>query len=80
MAENHAEKRIIELLEKSPEGLQSEEIAANLGLTRHTVAKYLEVLRAKNKIHYRKVGRTKLWKTLFADIHIRPLEKGDVDT
>lgn len=80
MAENHAEKRIIELLEKSPEGLQSEEIAANLGLTRHTVAKYLEVLRAKNKIHYRKVGRTKLWKTLFADIHIRPLGRSDVDT
>ncbi len=80
MAENHAEKRIMELLEKSAEGVQSEEIAANLGLTRHTVAKYLEVLRAKNKIHYRKVGRTKLWKTLFADIHIRPLGRSDVNT
>jgi len=80
MTENDVEAKIFGVLQKSAEGLQSEEIAANLGLTRHTVAKYLEVLRAKNKIHYRKVGRTKLWKTLFADIHIRSLEKGDVDT
>lgn len=50
----------------------SEEIAAALNLTRHTISKYLEVLRAKERIHFRKVGRTKLWKIASADITIRP--------
>jgi GNAT superfamily N-acetyltransferase/biotin operon repressor len=76
---NSAEDKIVALLEKEPDGMQSEEIAASLELTRHTVAKYLEVLRAKGKIHYRKIGRTKLWKILSGDIRIRHLARTDVD-
>lgn len=71
-SENNAETRIIALLESSPDGMQREEIAAALNLTRHTISKYLEVLRAKERIHFRKVGRTKLWKIASADITIRP--------
>jgi len=78
MPENDVQIRIVELLEGSPNGLQSEEIASELGLTRHTIAKYLEVLRAKEKVLYRKVGRTKLWKIVSADIHVRPLTTRDV--
>ncbi|MCK4235719.1 MAG: GNAT family N-acetyltransferase [Candidatus Krumholzibacteria bacterium] len=80
MAENDVETKIVSLLEKSPGGVQSEEIAAALSLTRHTISKYLEVLKAKDKVHFRKVGRTKLWKIASADIRTRPLMKGDVDS
>ena len=47
---------ILKALQASPQGLQMEEISEKLGLTRHTVAKYLEVLRAEGKIHFKKVG------------------------
>jgi ribosomal protein S18 acetylase RimI-like enzyme len=43
------------------------------------VAKYLEVLRAEGKIHYNKIGRTKLWKDVSADISIRFLGMDDLD-
>jgi GNAT superfamily N-acetyltransferase len=80
MPENDVESRIEELLSGSSEGVQSEEIASSLSLTRHTVAKYLEVLRAKNRVCYRKAGRTKLWKLASADVRIRPLTRDDVDS
>ena len=79
MAENDVESKIEELLSVSPDGLQSEEIASSLNLTRHTVAKYLEILRARNRVRYRKVGRTKLWKTASADVRVRPLTREDVE-
>ncbi len=79
MADTELEQRILALLKEAPEGLQSEEIAQSLNLTRHTVAKYLEVLRARERVHYRKVGRTRLWKMASADVTIRPLAIDDVD-
>ncbi|MFQ6037107.1 MAG: GNAT family N-acetyltransferase [Candidatus Aminicenantales bacterium] len=71
--------RIIQALESSPSGLQIEDLAERLGLSRHTVAKYLEVLRAEGKVHFRKLGRTKLWMALSASAEIRMLEMEDVD-
>lgn len=43
--EKNIQVQILKFLEDSPSGLQMEEIAEKLGLTRHTVAKYLEILR-----------------------------------
>jgi GNAT superfamily N-acetyltransferase len=56
-----------------------EEVGEKLGLTRHTVAKYLEVLRAEGKIHYSKVGRTKLWKDLSASLTVKLLGTEDLE-
>jgi len=56
-----------------------EEIAEKLGLTRHTVAKYLEILRAKGKIHFNKIGRTKIWKDISTTANIRLLRNEDVE-
>ena len=79
MPDIHSENRILRLLEKSPEGAQTGEIAAALDLTRHTVAKYLLALEAGNKAHYRLAGRTKLWKPASSALRIRHLVGGDVD-
>jgi len=56
-----------------------EEVAEKLDLTRHTVAKYLEILRAEGKIHYHKIGRSKLWKDVSAAIIIRLLGMDDLE-
>lgn len=71
--------QILKMLKTSKSGLQMEEIAENIDLTRHTVAKYLEVLRAEGKIHYSKFGRTKLWKDISAAITTRLLGVEDLD-
>lgn len=77
--EKNLQDQILKVLKASPLGLQMEELADKLGLTRHTVAKYLEVLRAEGKIHYRKVGRSKLWKDIFTTTNIRLLSMDDLD-
>ena len=71
--------RILKILKSSPSGLQMEELAKKLGLTRHTVAKYLEILRAEGRIHYHKIGRSKLWKDIFTTTNIRLLTIDDLD-
>jgi len=71
--------KILKILKSSPSGLQMEELAEKLGLTRHTVAKYLEILRAEGKIHYLKIGRSKLWKHISATTNIRMLEIDDLE-
>ncbi|TET69137.1 MAG: GNAT family N-acetyltransferase [Candidatus Aminicenantes bacterium] len=77
--EKNIQVHILKFLEDSPSGLQMEEIAEKLGLTRHTVAKYLEILRAEGKIHYRKIGRSKLWKEISSTINIRMLGMDDLE-
>ena len=77
--EENIQTQILKILQDSSTGLQIEEIGEKLGLTRHTVAKYLEVLRAEGKIHYNKVGRTKLWKDLSAAITVKLLDTGDLE-
>lgn len=71
--------KILEILKSSPAGLQTEELAKALNLTRHTVAKYLEVLRAEGKIHYTKIGRTKLWKGMSTSVFTRILSMDDLE-
>lgn len=78
MATTEIEARIREVLQEADQGLQVEEIADKLGLTRHTVAKYLEVLQAKGAIHFRRVGRAKLWREVSAEAIMRPLTMEDI--
>ena len=78
MAEN-IQAQVLKILQTSKSGLQMEEVGEKLGLTRHTVAKYLEVLRAEGKIHYSKIGRTKLWKDRSAAIVTRLLDTEDLE-
>jgi len=77
--DNDIQSKILKILKSSSSGLQVEELADKLGLTRHTVAKYLEILRAEGKIHYVKIGRSKLWKDISATTDIRMLEMADLD-
>ncbi len=77
--ENSTHAHLLDLLRSAESGLQMEELAEKLGLTRHTVAKYLEVLRAEGKIHYKKIGRTKLWKDVSAAIRTRLLGIEDLE-
>lgn len=77
--EKNLQAQILNVLKSSPSGLQMEELAEKLGLTRHTVAKYLEILRAEGKIHYRKVGRSKIWKDIFTAANIRLLKMDDLE-
>jgi biotin operon repressor len=78
MAEN-IQAQVLKILQTSRSGLQMEEVGEKLGLTRHTVAKYLEVLRAEGKIHYSKIGRTKLWKDLSTAITTQLLGTEDLE-
>ena len=71
--------QILNILQNSKAGLQMEEVGGELSLTRHTVAKYLEVLRAEGKVHYNKIGRTKLWTLVSANISTRFLGMGDLE-
>lgn len=71
--------QLLKALKSSPTGLQTQELAKVLNLTRHTVAKYLEVLLAEGKIHYSKIGRTKLWKEMSASVSTRMLGMEDID-
>ncbi|MFQ6104794.1 MAG: HTH domain-containing protein [Candidatus Glassbacteria bacterium] len=71
--------RILNNLKASQAGLQTEELAEMLSLTRHTVSKYLEILRAEGKIHFRKIGRSRLWKDISTTIDIRMLTIDDLE-
>jgi ribosomal protein S18 acetylase RimI-like enzyme len=70
---------ILKILQSARSGMQLEELSERLNLTRHTVAKYLEVLRAEGKVHYNKIGRTKLWTDVSKDVAIRFLGMDDLD-
>ncbi len=71
--------QILTLLSADQAGRQVEEIATALGMTRHTVAKYLEILRAQGKVHYRKAGRSKIWKDMSAAATVRILCSDDLE-
>jgi ribosomal protein S18 acetylase RimI-like enzyme len=77
--EEGIQAQILKVIQTSRSGLQMEELAEKLSISRHTVAKYLEVLRAEGKIHYNKIGRTKLWKDVSALITTRFLGMDDLE-
>lgn len=55
------EKRIIDMIRKSPLGLTSSEIARYLGVNRVTLTKYLAVIKQKTLIDFKRFGMAKLW-------------------
>jgi ribosomal protein S18 acetylase RimI-like enzyme len=77
--EENISVQILEILKSAPLGLQTEEIAKKLGLTRHTVSKYLEVLLAGGSVHFNKVGRSRLWKELSISVATRILSMDDLE-
>jgi ribosomal protein S18 acetylase RimI-like enzyme len=77
--EENIQTNILKILQSSKSGIQMEDLAERLNLTRHTVAKYLEVLRAEGKIHYNQIGRTKIWTDISAAISIRFLGMDDLE-
>lgn len=77
--EKSIRNQILDLLKASQTGSQVEEIAEKIGLTRHTVAKYLEILRAEGKVHFQKAGRTKIWKEMSTASNIRLLNMDDIE-
>lgn len=77
--EENIQTQILNIFQNASTGLQIEEIGERLSLTRHTVAKYLEILRAEGKVHYNKVGRTKLWKVLSAAVVTKLLGMDDLE-
>jgi ribosomal protein S18 acetylase RimI-like enzyme len=77
--EENIQSQMLKILQSAKSGLQMEDLAEKLSVTRHTVAKYLEVLRAEGKIHYNKIGRTKLWTHISAAIEVRFLGMNDLE-
>jgi len=73
------QSNILKILRSTSSGLQTEEVSERLNLTRHTVAKYLEVLRAGGKVHYNKIGRTRVWTDVSVAVAIRVLGVGDLE-
>jgi len=55
------EEKIINLLRKHPLGLTTKEIAEKLGISRTTIAKYVEKLKGKGIIAEKRVGAYRLW-------------------
>lgn len=76
---SNIEKSIMSLLKDSEGGMQVEEIATRLNLTRHTVSKYLQVLKAKELLSYRAAGRTKIWREFSAAVKIKPLTLDNIN-
>jgi ribosomal protein S18 acetylase RimI-like enzyme len=77
--EENIQSQVLKILQAAKAGLQMEDVAEKLNLTRHTVAKYLEVLRAEGKIHYNKIGRTKIWTDISTAIEVRFLGMDDLE-
>jgi GNAT superfamily N-acetyltransferase/biotin operon repressor len=71
--------QILSVLKSGQTGRQVEEISESLGMTRHTVAKHLDILRAEGKVHFQKAGRTKIWKEMSTASNIRLLSMDDLD-
>jgi ribosomal protein S18 acetylase RimI-like enzyme len=76
--EESIQASILKIIHSAKSGIQMEDLSEQLNLTRHTVAKYLEVLRAEGKIHYNKIGRTKLWTHVSTTVTIRFLGMDDL--
>ncbi len=75
---SQVEARILTVLKEARSELHTEEIASRVGLTRHTISKYLQVLHAKGGVGLRQVGNAKLWREAAADLTLRPLTREDL--
>jgi predicted transcriptional regulator len=53
-------EKVIKILEKHPEGLTTVEISKEIGMSRHTIAKYVYQLLGEGLIFQREVGTAKI--------------------
>ncbi len=61
MFQKDIEKKIIDLIKKSPIGVTSSEIARYMGISRITITKYLAIIKEKSLIDFKQFGMAKLW-------------------
>ena len=61
MFDSEIERKIIDFIRKSPIGVTSTEIAGYLDINRITLAKYLDVIRERMLIDFKRLGMAKLW-------------------
>ena len=54
-------KTILKALREAPIGATMAEVEEKTGMERHTLAKYLSVLKGQGEVDYRLIGRSKLW-------------------
>jgi predicted transcriptional regulator len=57
---NGVRDRILNILKNHPEGLTIKDIAGEIGMTRHSVTKYIYQLLGEKSIRFRDVGTAKL--------------------
>ena len=57
---NGIREKIIKILKKHPEGLTTNEISEIIGMSRHSLAKYIYQLLGEGKIFQREIGTAKL--------------------
>jgi len=53
-------EKVIKILEKHPEGFTTVDIAEEIGMTRHSVTKYIYQLLGEDNIFQREIGTAKL--------------------
>jgi len=75
---SQVEESILTELRKAAKELHTEELAARVNLTRHTVSKYLQVMNAKGTVRLRRLGNAKLWQESTTDVVVRPLQIDDL--
>lgn len=61
MFDSEIEKKIVSFVKKSPLGVTSSELAKYLDINRMTLAKYLEIIKARALIDFKQLGMVKLW-------------------
>jgi biotin operon repressor len=57
---NDVKKRVIEILKEHPEGLTTVDISKYIGMSRHSVTKYIYQLLGEGSIYQREIGTAKL--------------------
>jgi len=60
MKKNGIREKVIKILEKHPEGFTTVDVAEEIGMTRHSVTKYIYQLLGEGLIFQREVGTAKL--------------------
>src|SRR3989344_6921853 len=61
MFNSETERKIVDVVKKSPIGVTSSDIARSVGLNRMTMTKYLAIIRERALIDFKQFGMAKLW-------------------
>ncbi len=61
MFDSDIEQKIVDFVKKSPIGVTSSELAKYLDVNRMTLAKYLEIIKARALLDFKQLGMAKLW-------------------